>query len=391
MNRDHINWKLIQRYVTGRANAQERRELEDWMARSHQNRKLVQDVRTVWDQSPREQFSVDVEKAWERFRYQNQYSSRPSSRDSLPQEDSGSQPSSGHPKSGDVSLGNRSGKSHEESAHTTIYPAPATDFYSRRPGRYWIRYAAIFILAACAGLFMYTRYNPASDEGAFADELTPMALEEIVTDRGEKVRVSFSDGTNVMVNSATTIQFPKRFQADRREIYLDGEAYFEVAPNPDQPFIVHIGDVEVEVLGTEFNVRGWKEDPGIEVVVSGGSVSVRSHTVDAEEGSDVILTEGMKTKVVRGSAPGKPEQVQPLHYILWTSGGIHFDGVPMYRVIRDLERQFNVEITTSNTSLLEIPYTGTFHHASLNEILEVIATSVEMGFRRDGSVIEFYQ
>ena len=127
MNRDHINWKLIQRYVTGRANAQERRELEDWMARSHQNRKLVQDVRTVWDQSPREQFSVDVEKAWERFRYQNQYSSRPSSRDSLPQEDSGSQPSSGHPKSGDVSLGNRSGKSHEESAHTTIFPAPATD------------------------------------------------------------------------------------------------------------------------------------------------------------------------------------------------------------------------------------------------------------------------
>src|SRR5690625_7710349 len=75
---------------------------------------------------------------------------------------------------------------------------------------------------------MYTRYNPASDEGALADELIPMALEEIVTDRGEKVRVSFSDGTNVMVNSATTIRFPKRFQTDGREIYLDGEAYFEI-------------------------------------------------------------------------------------------------------------------------------------------------------------------
>src|SRR5690625_4410103 len=130
------------------------------MARSYQNRKLVQDVRTVWDQSPREKFSVDVEKAWERFRYQNQYSSRSSSSDSLPQEDSGSHPTSGHPKSGDVSLGNRSGKSHEESAHTTIFHAPATDFYSRRPGRYWIRYVAIFILAAflCIYLdnFIYT-------------------------------------------------------------------------------------------------------------------------------------------------------------------------------------------------------------------------------------------
>src|SRR5690625_7534738 len=123
---------------------------------------------------------------------------------------------------------------------------------------------------------MYTRYNPASDEGALADELIPMALEEIVTDRGEKVRVSFSDGTKVMVNSATTIRFPKRFQTDGRKIYLDGEAYFEVAPNSDQPLIVHIEDFEVEVILTECSVRGWKRDPGIEEVVSGGSVSVRS-------------------------------------------------------------------------------------------------------------------
>src|SRR5690625_7625236 len=128
-----------------------------------------------------------------------------------------------------------------------------------------------------------------------------------------------------MVNSAATIRFPKRFQTDAREIYLDGEAYFEVAPNPDQPFIVHIGDVEVEVLGPEFNVRGWKEDPGIEVVVSGGSVSVRSHAVDAEERFDVILTEGMKTMVVRGSALGKPEQAQPHRYSIGTSGRIRRD------------------------------------------------------------------
>src|SRR5690625_4453117 len=99
----------------------------------------------------------------------------------------------------------------------------------------------------------------------------------------------------------------------------------------------------------------------------------------------------MKTKVVRGSAPGKPEQVQPLHYILWTSGGIQFDGVPMYRVIRDLERQSNVEITTSNTSLLEIPYTATFHHASLNEIREVSGTTLKMGIRSHGAGLEFYQ
>src|SRR5690625_7900322 len=112
---------------------------------------------------------------------------------------------------------------------------------------------------------MYTRYNPAADEGALADELIPMALEEIVTDRGEKVRVSFSDGTNVMVNSATTFRFPKRFETDRREIYLDGEAYFEVAPNTDQPCIVHIGVAVVEVLGPLIDVRGWREAEGVEV------------------------------------------------------------------------------------------------------------------------------
>src|SRR5690625_7711000 len=105
---------------------------------------------------------------------------------------------------------------------------------------------------------MYIRYNPASDEGALADELIPMALEEMVTDRGAEVRVSFSDGTNVMVNSATTIRFPQRFQTDRREIYLAGEAYLGGAPNPDQRFMVHIGEGEVGVFGTEFSVCGWR-------------------------------------------------------------------------------------------------------------------------------------
>lgn len=392
MDTEHINWQLIQRYVTGRANEQERREIEDWMAQSYQNRKLVQEVRTVWDQSPREEFSADVEKAWERFRYQNQHGrNSPHSKDPFHQTEARFQPSSGLPQHGEISLHIRSGKSQQKLGQSTVLRSPETDFFSRRPGRSWIRYAAIFVLAACVGLFIYSRYDAGSDEPSLADGVTARALEEIVTDRGEKVRVTFSDGTNVMVNSATAIRFPKAFRADRREIYLDGEAYFEVAHNPDQPFIVHIGDAEVEVLGTEFNVRGWKEDAGVEVVVSGGSVSVKSHALDAGGESDVILTEGMRTKVARGAAPGQPDHVQALHYILWTSGGIHFDGVPLHRVMRDLERQFNVEITTSYSSLLEIPYTGTFHHASLNEILEVIATSMEMGFRRDGSVIEFYQ
>lgn len=346
MNLDRNQWVLIQRYVTGNADPEERQSVESWMAEAHENRRIIQEVREVWNQTPSENFEVDVQQAWEKFRYRNQKNTKPVA---------------------SVNVKPRRG------SNTSLY---------------LFRAAAVLLVALFTGLFVYSQVNTSEQTQSEAVSAFNV-LQELGTERGEKARVSFSDGTSVMLNSASSIRFPQKFHGTTREIYLEGEAYFEVAHNPDKPFIVHSQDARVEVLGTEFNVRGWSEDPGVEVVVGGGKVSVQSTNRQPNERSEVILTKGFKTEILRGENPVEPVKVDPVHQLLWTSGGIHFDNEPLRGVVRDLERRFNVNIMIDDKSLLDVPYTGTFQYAELNEILSVIAASLDVGYSRDGTEVEF--
>jgi transmembrane sensor len=344
---DQKQWELVQRYVTGNAGSEERQAVEGWMAKSHENRRLVQELKQVWNQSPPENFNVDVQHAWEQFSYRNQKKTQPS--------------------------------------------VPIIG-YARKKSKvpvYLFRAAAVLLAALFAGFFVQYQMN--LEEQRDAEQASVYnALQELVTEKGEKARVTFSDGTQVMLNSASSVQFPRVFHGSAREVYLDGEAYFEVAYNPDKPFIVHSQDARVEVLGTEFNVRGWIDDPTVEVVVRGGKVSVQSSVRQPDERSEVILTEGLKTELERGQNPLKPQRVDPVHHLLWTSGGMHFDNEPFYRVVRDLERRFNVDITVADSSLLDVPYTGTFQYAELDEVLSVIAASMGVGYDREGMEVHFH-
>lgn len=346
MNLNYKKWEQIQRYVTGNAGSEERQELENWMAESHGNRRLVQEVNEVWNQSPPEDFDVDVQNAWEQYRYRN----------------------------------------HKKAQHSESVVG-----YVRNKSRlplYFFRAAAVLLVTLFAGLFVH--YQMGLEEQRAAEQASVFnILQELETAQGEKARVTFSDGTRVTLNSASSVKFPQEFRGSTREVYLEGEAYFEVAHNPEKKFIVHSQDARVEVLGTEFNVRGWSEDAGVEVVVKGGKVSVQSSTRQPNERSEVILTEGLKTELERGQDPGEPVKVNPVNHLLWTSGGIHFDNEPFHRVVRDLERRFNVNITVADQTLLDVPYTGTFQYAELNEVLSVIAASMDVGFSREGSEVEF--
>lgn len=348
MSIDQQKWVLIQRYVTGTAVKEDRQWVENWMSQSQENRRMVQDLKKVWEQTPLEDFDLDVEHAWEQFRYRNL-------------------------------------KKEKELSRNSIRQTP----YKKRSGNHIFKAVAGILVILFSGLFAYYQFNMYERSLSAQVEASSM-LQEVKTERGEKARITFSDGTRVILNSASKIQFPKEFYDSEREVYLDGEAYFEVAHNSEKPFIVNSQDARVEVLGTEFNIRGWEEDPAVEIVVNEGKVSVQS--LDANSETEVFLTKGLKTSIERGNEPVAPYMVDPIDYLLWTSGGIHFDNEPFYKVIRDLERQFDVHITVSVPSLIEVPFTGTFQHAELNEILSVVAVAMEVGFRTDNQGnIEFYE
>jgi transmembrane sensor len=347
LNIDQKQWELIQRYVTGNTGPEERQEVENWMAKSHENRRLVQELKEVWNQSPPENFKVDVQHAWEQFSYRHQKKTQPA--------------------------------------------IPVARYVRRRSKIpvYLFRAAAVLLVALFAGLFVH--YQMSLEEQRDAEQASVYnALQELVTKKGEKARVTFSDGTQVMLNSASSVQFPRTFHGSERKVYLEGEAYFEVTHNPEKPFIVYSQDARIEVLGTEFNVRGWSDDPAVEVVVRGGKVSVQSFARQIDERTEVILTDGLKTELERGQNPIEPHRVDPVNHLLWTSGGMHFDNKPFYQVIQDLERRFNVDITVADRSLLEVPYTGTFQNAELDEVLSVIAATMGVGYDREGLEVNFH-
>ena len=343
MNLERKDWVLIQRYVTGNATIEESHRIKQWMFRNPENEKLIRDLEEIWNLTPEEDFDIDVQQAWNQFRLRKKKVAR----------------------------------------ILQLHTAPEKKSYAI----YHVVRAAAFILVAVVAGFFFQHISTVQSQADLAlDRSQFYTMQEMSTDRGEKARVTFSDGTQVTLNSSSSISFPQEFHGSTREVYLEGEAYFEVASDPGQSFIVHTNHADVEVLGTEFNVRGWSSDEVVDVIVREGKVSVRSVEQDLNE--EVILSEGYKTSVKAGQAPEAAQQVEIINNLLWMTGGLHFDQAPFGQVMVELERRFNVEITLDDQSLLDVPYTGTFQYAELDEVLMVIAASMGIEYSRERSRIE---
>lgn len=337
-------WKLVQRYVSGSSSPEDRRKLKQWMDQDSANKQLVKEVKEIWELTPEEDFDVNVEDAWKRFSHRKMQSN----------------------------IHHMSMHEMQKRFRKTIY------FY---------RAAAVILVMLLAGFFAqyYTVNNNNTEEAAQF-----YVMQDLITEKGEKARVTFSDGTKVILNAAGSLRFPKEFHGAKREVYLDGEAYFKVAHDPEHLFIVHAQDAKVKVLGTEFNIRGWNEDSSVDIAVQEGRVSVNSSSSERVQAvPEVILTQGQFTRVERGKNPTPAKDINIENYLLWTRGGLHFDNVPFEQVLRYIERKFDVQISVADTAVLKVPFTSTFGKAELSEILQVVAASMEMEYSRDGSKIEF--
>ncbi|MEX2567581.1 MAG: FecR domain-containing protein [Cyclobacteriaceae bacterium] len=341
-------WLLIQRFVTGNAKSEEHRIVEEWMDQHPDNKFLIRELEEIWALSSAEDFEVNIQEAWKKF------------------------------KTSDIKSKSR----------------PILYHYRKKSRSAGIiinafRVAAFILVAFVAGYFSHQMTAVINEAEQVGDRSGFYSMQEMTTDRGEKARVTFSDGTEVMLNSASSLQFPDEFHGSIRKVHLQGEAFFKVVNNPDQPFIVNVDGAEVKVLGTAFNVRSWSDDSSTEVMVREGKVSVSSTALKMEEPTEVVLTEGYYTRLAKGKVPAPAKKVDPTNYLLWTSGGMHFNNDPIAKVITDIERRFNVDISVVGDDLVEIPYTGTFQYAELDEVLSVIAASVGFEYSREGKEIEF--
>lgn len=166
---------------------------------------------------------------------------------------------------------------------------------------------------------------------------------------GKIFNVELSDGTVVHLNSGSKIKYPVKFLKNiKREVFIEGEAYFSVAKDKAHPFIVHANEVAVEVLGTEFNLSSYEDDTEISTVLVEGSVSI-SNSITPQD--NMVIVPGTKATWNKKLKVTKAENVDVGLYTGWLNGELRFRGTLFSAMQKRLERSYNVSITNYNTKL----------------------------------------
>ena len=182
------------------------------------------------------------------------------------------------------------------------------------------------------------------------------------------------DGTRVWVNSESEVGFPLPFGADRREIYVKGEVYLEVASDTTRPFVVHADGVSVRVLGTRFNVEAYGGERGVVTTLAEGKVEV-------ERGEErMVLVPDEQAVAVEGRGMVK-RRVDSRVVVSWMNGVFEFEEMSLAEIAERLERWYGVDFRFEEAGLRGRRFTGVFgRNGSLNSMLEVMGRTTDVAF-----------
>ena len=191
---------------------------------------------------------------------------------------------------------------------------------------------------------------------------------------GERLIVSLPDGSTAELNSGARISYRRPLLAWNRAVKLDGEAFFDVVKE-DRQFVVETFNASVAVLGTTFNVRAWEKERVPETAVLLVTGSVRFYSLNAPDTS-ILLEPGEMARLVDGSTvPEGPITVSDTE-VVWRSGGLAFDGLPLYDLLDELERRYDIQLN-ADPSLVNHDLTLYLSSApAIETVLDLICNSI---------------
>lgn len=188
---------------------------------------------------------------------------------------------------------------------------------------------------------------------------------------GVKGTIVLPDGSEVILNSASTLRTPARFENGKRVVELEGEGYFKVESNPDWPMYVRTSrGVTVKVTGTEFNLSTYSDDAALKLTLVRGKVSL----LDEKSETEVVVRE--KEEVIVGARaqlekPTRKTADMKLN-TSWKDGYLVFDNTPIREVIKKMERWYGVDITVADASVMNNTFTASFRSESLQQVLTLL-------------------
>jgi transmembrane sensor len=327
-NDSHVNYELLGRYLGGECTPAETRQVEEWLAASPDNARILEELRNLWEKAAdQEKTGVDVDAAWQRVH------------------------------------------SHiRGSSGTTIRPP-----FSKSPAMWFIRIAAAFFVVVCVGLVLtlnYYRHRPETTLRTFTSGDLP------VTD-------TLPDGSVVTLNAHSKLEYPEKFAGKERLVTLQGEAYFDVAHDPAHPFRIHAGAADVRVLGTSFHLNARSDQ--VKVAVQTGKVELSQ--ADSTPGTPrprIVLTAGMAARYDSKARKILPEAGDVENELFWKTKRLVFRNEPLAEVVAVLNATLGDSIVLDSEAIRDCPLTTTFDQPSIASALDVIAKTFNLEVIQDG-------
>lgn len=241
----------------------------------------------------------------------------------------------------------------------------------------WMRVAAIFILPilTAAGMYFYMSKTDSST--------APLV---IAVERGQKANITLPDGSKVWLNSQSKLTYSDNFNVKKRELQLDGEAYFEVAHNPNKPFIVHGNDIAVEALGTAFGVKAYSEDNLISSILMRGKVRVTT-----PDGDEILMPNDRISYDKTTHKKAKNTVTNATDFTGWIHNELRFENESLGDIAKSIQRIYNVEIIFASEQLRNQRYTGTVNNNSLESVLNIIALTSPVSFQIDKQQVKLFE
>jgi transmembrane sensor len=223
---------------------------------------------------------------------------------------------------------------------------------------------------------------------------------------GKRRSLTLSDGTSVRLNSGSKLTVLPGYNHHKREVMLEGEAYFTVVHNAKSPFSVHTLNFRVNDLGTVFNVKAYSGDKTFEAVLIKGSIEV---VLNNKQGSRVILTPSKKivlnNSLVSNLPAGNSNKAIPVYKIKgiannvfknsivetdWTANKLSFYDEPFEDIAPVIERWYGLKLIVNNKELDGYHFTATFGNQSIDQVLKALKLTANFNYRREGNVITIY-
>ncbi|WP_346320612.1 FecR domain-containing protein [Chitinophaga sp. YIM B06452] len=267
-----------------------------------------------------------------------------------------------------------------------------------RSGKGWRKYllraaAAVFFLAAAGYIIKASGLLPGDGSGLRADYNV----------RGTRSHIKLADGTTVWLNSDSELKYPMRFKGATREVYLRGEAFFDVAKDASKPFIVHTETMHVNVLGTSFNIKAYPEDSASEATLITGEVMVELKNSPEKKirlrPAEKLVVPNKPDSLREASAGAAPVIMKPTYFLkadsaiietAWVDNRLIFQDESFDRLASRMERWYNVTIHFENASIQHLRFTGIFGKEQLEQALRALQLTEHFNYRITDDTVIIY-